>query len=218
MFVQHPIAIISDMDALEGRVRLYRGQASPLADKGPHLNQAQERDQKLDPKAKEPSALERFGRDLNQLAKAGKLAPLVGPKPEMLRIAQTLLQSRKNNVILVGEAGVGKTGIVEGLAQRIAEGQVPEELQATHIIELSMSLLVAGTKYRGEFEERLQAIIKEASADSNIVLYLDEIHMLMGAGGRSRFDGCREYPKTCPRPWRNPRDRRDHDCRIPSSV
>jgi len=137
---------------------------------------------KPDPKPKKPSALAHFGRDLNRLAKEGKLAPVIGRKSEMLKIAQTLLQSRKNNVILVGEAGVGKTGIVEGLAQRIAQGKVPEELKATRIIELSMSLLVAGTKYRGEFEERMQAVIKEASADSNIVLFLDEIHTLMGAG------------------------------------
>ncbi|MCX6972371.1 MAG: ATP-dependent Clp protease ATP-binding subunit [Verrucomicrobia bacterium] len=140
------------------------------------------RDAKSDAKPKKPSALAHFGRDLNRLAKAGKLAPVIGRKPEMLKIAQTLLQSRKCNVILVGEAGVGKTGIVEGLAQRIAQGKVPEELKATRIIELSMSLLVAGTKYRGEFEERVQAVIKEASTDSNIVLFLDEIHTLMGAG------------------------------------
>ena len=131
---------------------------------------------------KRPSALARFGRDLSRLANDGQLAPVIGRKAEMLRIAQTLLQSRKNNVILVGEAGVGKTGIVEGLAQRIAQGKVPDELKATRIIELSMSLLVAGTKYRGEFEERMQAVIKEASADSNIVLFLDEIHTLIGAG------------------------------------
>ena len=137
---------------------------------------------KAEAKPKKPSALAHFGRDLSRLAKNGKLAPVIGRKSEMLRIAQTLLQSRKNNVILVGEAGVGKTGIVEGLAQRIAQGKVPEELKATRIIELSMSLLVAGTKYRGEFEERMQAVIKEASTDSNIVLFLDEIHTLMGAG------------------------------------
>lgn len=131
---------------------------------------------------KRPSALARFGRDLSRLANDAQLAPVIGRKPEMLRIAQTLLQSRKNNVILVGEAGVGKTGIVEGLAQRITQGKVPDELKATRIIELSMSLLVAGTKYRGEFEERMQAVIKEASGDSNIVLFLDEIHTLMGAG------------------------------------
>jgi len=139
-------------------------------------------DAKAEAKPKKQSALAYFGRDLSRLAKDGKLAPVIGRKPEMLKIAQTLLQSRKNNVILVGEAGVGKTGIVEGLAQRIAQGKVPDELKATRIIELSMSLLVAGTQYRGEFEERMQAVIKEASADSNIVLFLDEIHTLMGAG------------------------------------
>jgi len=137
---------------------------------------------KPEPKPKKPSILARFGRDLSRLAKAGKLVPVIGRKPEMLRIAQALLQSRKNNVILVGEPGVGKTGIVEGLAQRIAKGKVPEELKGTQIVELSMSLLVAGTKYRGEFEERLQAVIKEASADPHIVLFLDEIHTMMGAG------------------------------------
>jgi len=137
---------------------------------------------KPEAKAVKQTILARFGRDLNRLAKDGKLAQVIGRKSEMLRIAQTLLQSRKNNVILVGEAGVGKTGIVEGLAQRIAQGKVPDELKASRIIELSMSLLVAGTKYRGEFEERMQAVIKEASTDSNIVLFLDEIHTLMGTG------------------------------------
>ncbi len=131
---------------------------------------------------KKPSVLAQFGRDLNQLAKSGKLTPVIGRKPEMLRIAQTLLQSRKSNVILVGEPGVGKTGIVEGLSQRIVQGKVPDELKSARIIELSMSLLVAATKYRGEFEERLQAVIKEASVDPNIVLFLDEIHTMMGAG------------------------------------
>jgi len=94
---------------------------------------------KAEAKPKRPSALAHFGRDLNRLGKDGKLAPVIGRKPEMLRIAQTLLQSRKNNVILVGEAGVGKTGIVEGLAQRIAQGKVPDELKATRIIEPCLS-------------------------------------------------------------------------------
>jgi ATP-dependent Clp protease ATP-binding subunit ClpC len=152
-----------------------KGRSMPAANAAKHGGQVPEKPQKK-------SMLHNFGRDLNRLAKSGKLAPVIGRKAEMLKIAQTLLQSRKNNVILVGEAGVGKTGIVEGLAQRIAQGKVPEELKSTRIIELSMSLLVAGTKYRGEFEERIQAVIKEASADSNIVLFLDEIHTLMGAG------------------------------------
>ncbi len=157
--------------------------AEDLAGEKPDEQDAKaHREAKPEPKPKKPSILAQFGRDLNRLAKAGKLAPVIGRKPEMLRIAQALLQSRKNNVILVGEPGVGKTGIVEGLAQRIAQGKVPEELKPTRIIELSMSLLVAGTKYRGEFEERLQAVIKEASADPHIVLFLDEIHTMMGAG------------------------------------
>jgi ATP-dependent Clp protease ATP-binding subunit ClpC len=128
------------------------------------------------------SVLSKYGRDLTQLAKDGKLSPLIGRKEEMLRIAQTLLQSRKSNVILVGEPGVGKTGIVEGLAQRIAEGKAPDEIKDARIIELSIPILVAGTQYRGEFEERIQAVIQEASADPNIILFLDEIHTLMGAG------------------------------------
>ncbi len=131
------------------------------------------------------TALGQFGRDLSQLAKDGKLSPVIGRKAEMLKIAQALLQTRKNNIILVGEPGVGKTGIVEGLAQRIAEGNVPEGLVGLRIIELSMAMLVAGTKYRGEFEERMQAVIREATADPKIVLFVDEIHMLMGAGQAS---------------------------------
>lgn len=128
------------------------------------------------------SVLTRFGRDLSSLAEAGKLTPLIGRKKEMLAIGRALLQSRKSNVILVGEPGVGKTGIVEGLAQRLADGDMPKGLGPLRIIELSLSLLVAGTKYRGEFEERLEAIVKEAAADPNIVLFLDEIHTLMSAG------------------------------------
>jgi ATP-dependent Clp protease ATP-binding subunit ClpC len=128
------------------------------------------------------SALLQFGRDLSHLANEGKLSPLIGRKAEMLKVAQALLQSRKNNVILIGEPGVGKTGIVEGLAQRISEGKVPEGLEGLRIIELSMAMLIAGTKYRGEFEERMQAVLREATADPKIVLFLDEIHTLMGAG------------------------------------
>jgi len=133
-------------------------------------------------KPEKRSVFSKYGRDLTQLAKAGKLAPLIGRKEEMLRIAQTLLQNRKSNVILVGEAGVGKTGVVEGLAQRIAAGAVPEELKSARIIDLSLPMLVAGTQYRGEFEERLQGVIKEAAADPDVILFLDEIHLMMGAG------------------------------------
>jgi ATP-dependent Clp protease ATP-binding subunit ClpC len=134
------------------------------------------------PGKQKKSALLQFGRDLSHLAKEGKLSPVIGRKAEMLKVAQALLQSRKNNVILIGEPGVGKTGIVEGLAQRIAEGKIPEGLKGLRIIELSLAMLIAGTKYRGEFEERMQAVIREATADPKSVLFLDEIHTLMGAG------------------------------------
>jgi ATP-dependent Clp protease ATP-binding subunit ClpC len=137
-------------------------------------------------KAKEKnSALQRFGRDLTELAAQGALPPLIGRREEMLKITQILLQSRKNNLILVGEPGVGKTGIVEGFAQLLAEGKLPEALGRPAVIEISLSSLVAGTKYRGEFEERLEAIVKEASQEPKPILFIDEIHLLLGAGSAS---------------------------------
>ena len=137
-----------------------------------------------------PSALSQFGRDLTKLARDGKLEPVIGRRDEILRVARILSQKRKNNPILVGEAGVGKTGIVEGLAQRIAAGNCPDFLREATIVELSMAALMAGTKYRGEFEARLQAVIKEAEAAPNLILFLDEIHTLVGAGavGGSSMD------------------------------
>ena len=131
---------------------------------------------------KKKSALERFGRDLTALAAAGALPPLIGRRKEMLKITQVLLQSRKNNLILVGEPGVGKTGIVEGFAQRMAEGKLPETLGRAAVIEISLPSLVAGTKYRGEFEERLEAVVREASMEPKPILFIDEIHLLLGAG------------------------------------
>jgi ATP-dependent Clp protease ATP-binding subunit ClpC len=132
-----------------------------------------------------PSALKRFGRDLTELAAQGALPPLIGRRTEMLKITQILLQSRKNNLILVGEPGVGKTGIVEGFAQLLAEAKLPEELGRPAVIEISMTSLVAGTKYRGEFEERLEAVVKEASQEPRPILFIDEIHLLLGAGSAS---------------------------------
>ncbi len=131
---------------------------------------------------KKKSALERFGRDLTALAAAGALPPLIGRRKEMLKITQVLLQSRKNNLILVGEPGVGKTGIVEGFAQLMAEGKLPEALGRAAVIEISLPSLVAGTKYRGEFEERLEAVVREASMEPKPILFIDEIHLLLGAG------------------------------------
>jgi len=131
------------------------------------------------------SALRRFGRDLTELAAKGALPPLIGRREEMLKITQILLQSRKNNLILVGEPGVGKTGIVEGFAQLLAEGKIPDALGRPAVIEISLTSLVAGTKYRGQFEERLEAVVREASLEPRPILFIDEIHLLLGAGSAS---------------------------------
>lgn len=129
-------------------------------------------------------SLEKYGKNLNELAKSGKIDPVIGRDDEIRRVLQILSRRTKNNPILLGEPGVGKTAIVEGLAQRIVSGDVPENLKSKIIMSLDMGLLVAGAKYKGEFEERLKAVIKEVT-DSNgeIVLFIDEIHTLIGAGG-----------------------------------
>ena len=129
-------------------------------------------------------SLERYSKNLNQLAKEGKIDPVIGRDEEIRRVLQILSRRTKNNPILVGEPGVGKTAIVEGMAQRIVDGDVPENLKSKILISLDMGLLVAGAKYKGEFEERLKAVIKEVT-DSNgeIILFIDEIHTLIGAGG-----------------------------------
>ncbi len=129
-------------------------------------------------------SLERYSKNLNQLAKDGKIDPVIGRDEEIRRVLQILSRRTKNNPMLVGEPGVGKTAIIEGMAQRIVDGDVPENLKSKILISLDMGLLVAGAKYKGEFEERLKAVIKEVT-DSNgeIVLFIDEIHTLIGAGG-----------------------------------
>jgi len=129
-------------------------------------------------------SLERYSKNLNELAKRGKIDPVIGRDEEIRRVLQILSRRTKNNPILLGEPGVGKTAIVEGLAQRIVDGDVPENLKSKTLISLDMGLLVAGAKYKGEFEERLKAVIKEVT-DSNgeIILFIDEIHTLIGAGG-----------------------------------
>jgi ATP-dependent Clp protease ATP-binding subunit ClpC len=137
------------------------------------------------PKAAGKGALARFGRDLTELATRGALPPLIGRRAELVRMTQVLLQSRKNNVILVGEPGVGKSGLVEGFAQLVSSDNVPKELAGVRVIEMSLTSLVAGTKYRGEFEERMQAVVLEASQEPRPILFIDEIHLLLGAGSAS---------------------------------
>ncbi|GAB2791060.1 ATP-dependent chaperone ClpB [Rhabdobacter roseus] len=129
-------------------------------------------------------SLERYSKNLNELAQAGKIDPVIGRDEEIRRVLQILSRRTKNNPILLGEPGVGKTAIVEGLAQRIVQGDVPEQLKTKIIASLDMGLLIAGAKYKGEFEERLKAVIKEVTdSDGEIILFIDEIHTLIGAGG-----------------------------------
>jgi ATP-dependent Clp protease ATP-binding subunit ClpB len=128
-------------------------------------------------------ALERYGRDLTQLAAQGKLDPVIGRDEEIRRVIQVLSRRTKNNPVLIGEPGVGKTAIAEGLAQRIVRGDVPEGLKNRRIVSLDMGALVAGAKYRGEFEERLKAVLKEVqSSNGEIILFIDEMHTVVGAG------------------------------------
>ncbi|MBO6660885.1 MAG: ATP-dependent chaperone ClpB [Roseivirga sp.] len=129
-------------------------------------------------------SLNRYSKNLNELAKSGKIDPVIGRDEEIRRVLQILSRRTKNNPILLGEPGVGKTAIVEGMAQRIVDGDVPENLKSKTLISLDMGLLVAGAKYKGEFEERLKAVIKEVQdSDGEIILFIDEIHTLIGAGG-----------------------------------
>ncbi len=130
------------------------------------------------------NSLDKYAKNLNQLADSGKLDPVIGRDEEIRRVLQILSRRTKNNPMLVGEPGVGKTAIAEGLAHRIVQGDVPENLKEKTIYSLDMGALIAGAKYKGEFEERLKAVIKEVtSSDGNIVLFIDEIHTLVGAGG-----------------------------------
>jgi ATP-dependent Clp protease ATP-binding subunit ClpC len=127
-------------------------------------------------------ALRAFGRDLTELAKKGELDPVIGRKNEIERVIQILCRRTKNNPVLLGEAGVGKTAIVEGLAQEIAAGDIPELLRDKRVITLDLALMVAGTKYRGQFEERIKAVMDEIRRSKNVILFIDELHTIVGAG------------------------------------
>ena len=123
-----------------------------------------------------------FGRDLTEIARKSEMDPVIGRKNEIERVIQILCRRTKNNPVLLGEAGVGKTAIVEGLAQEIAQGNVPELLRDKRVITLDLALMVAGTKYRGQFEERIKAVMDEIRRAKNIIIFIDELHTIVGAG------------------------------------
>ncbi len=137
-------------------------------------------------KSKTP-ALDSFGRDLTELARQGKLDPVIGREKEIERAIQILCRRTKNNPVLLGEAGVGKTAIVEGFAQRVIDGNVPELLADRRIVVLDLAMMVAGTKYRGQFEERIKAVMDEIRKVKNVILFIDELHTIVGAGTSRRI-------------------------------
>ncbi|NQT54484.1 AAA family ATPase, partial [bacterium] len=128
-------------------------------------------------------ALDSFGRDLTELASGDKLDPVIGRLREIQRLTQVLSRRTKNNPVLLGEAGVGKTAIVEGFAMKLIAGDVPENLLNRRVVVLDLALMVAGTKYRGQFEERIKAVMNEVRQSKNVILFIDELHTLVGAGG-----------------------------------
>jgi len=158
------------------------GGGMPHASNGPGLSNGKAKTAKKPKPASATPALDNFGRDLTDMARKDKLDPVIGREKEIERVIQVLSRRTKNNPVLIGEPGVGKTAIAEGLAQRIVEGKVPETLKDKRVVTLDMSSLVAGSKYRGEFEERLKKVMDEVRQVENVILFIDEMHTLIGAG------------------------------------
>ncbi|MFY9273161.1 MAG: Clp protease N-terminal domain-containing protein, partial [Thermacetogeniaceae bacterium] len=162
------------LEKLRREVLMQLGGIGPMPQGHPQAGSAR--------RASQTQTMDELGRDLTQLAREGKLDPVIGRDQEIQRVIQILSRRTKNNPCLIGEPGVGKTAVVEGLAQRIVENKVPEILADKRVVTLDMSAVVAGTKYRGEFEERLKKVIDEIRNAGNVILFIDEVHTLVGAG------------------------------------
>ena len=161
--------------------------------------------------------LEKYSRDLTRMAAEGKLDPVIGRDSEILRVIQVLSRRTKNNPVLIGEAGVGKTAIAEGLAQKISDNDVPEILLNKRVVALDLSGMLAGSRFRGEFEERLKATIDEVQrSDGEIILFIDELHQVVGAGAAGGAMDAANMMKPALGAWRIANRRRNHPRRIPS--
>ncbi len=175
---QQGISRLDVVNFLSHGISKQGAESAPASDKEPQVNGEES------PEARQ-SPLDLYAQDLNADAIAGRIDPLIGREYEVERVIQTLCRRRKNNPLLVGEAGVGKTAIAEGLAYRITRGEVPEVLHEAHVYSLDMGALLAGTKYRGDFEQRLKGVLKQLKGNPQAILFIDEIHTLIGAGSAS---------------------------------